>query len=77
MKELCRVEVETNNHLGSLVDKNFHEDVNEVLNNLDLFAEVELSEDTLEALYNFMNGVEHNLATTVYRDVYAHVGGEV
>ena len=79
MKELDRVEIETRDHLESLKEVDFHNEVDEVLNNMDLFAEVypDLPDDTLEALFNYMNGNESNLPTIVYNAVYEHVGGKL
>lgn len=73
----CRVESETNEYLESLKTVDYHEKVEEVLKDTDMFLEVELSEDTLIALFNYMNGNESNLPTEVYNDIYRHVGGEV
>ena len=76
----CRVESETNEYLESLKEDttDYHALVEEILDDMDRLAEVypELPQDTLEALFNHMQGKASNLVNAVYEDVYKFVRKE-
>lgn len=56
---------------------------NEIMGDFDQFAEVPLTQDTIEALFNLMNNIKvnnteevYNLFKAVHEDILRHLGGE-